>query len=234
LVTNDGSRADRVYEQIGNRDTEFMFWHNGVDFPKEPGQFAQRLEQPFLLYPGRIDRFKRQHLAVELMRLLAANGPPPVKLKLAGHIYDETYRREIEVLINKHGLEPYIEFLGPLNRRDLYAQYDKCLAALSFYDVSNLGNVAIECLAAGVPLITLDDGTLSQIITDGDSGFLAADLKAGATAVHRLLKEPGLLEKVCARARIAARNSFTNWNERTKREVDRIELAVAPRREPAR
>ncbi|MBN2083277.1 glycosyltransferase family 4 protein [bacterium] len=234
LVTNDGSRGDRVFTHIGNPRTEFLFWSNGVDFPVEHGRVDQRFTEPFLLYPGRIDRFKRQHLAVDLLRLLAVNGPPPVKLKLAGHIYDETYRREIDVIITKHGLGPYIDFLGPLSRRELYAQYDQCLAALSFYDVSNLGNVAIECLAAGVPLITLDDGTLSHIIRDGDSGFLAADLKAAAAAVHRLLKEPGLLEKVCARARIAAHEHFSPWQERVKREVDRIELAVAPHPEPGR
>jgi glycosyltransferase involved in cell wall biosynthesis len=234
LVTNDGTRADHVFNRIGDPHTKFLFWHNGVDYPRDAGQQPDSQDvAPFLLYPGRIDRFKRQHLAIELLRRLAGDGQPPVRLKLAGHDYDAGYRQELNELVAKRGLAEHVDFLGPLAFDELQLLYRSCLAVLSFYEVSNLGNVAIEALAHGAPLISLDDGTLSHIIDDGTSGFLAADLGAAATAVESLLRDPALRSRVSASARQAAVQHFSPWEERVTREIEQIEL-VARRRGSAR
>lgn len=231
LATNDGTHADEVFGQIGNNGAQLLYWLNGVDVtasvshgdsPKTEDSGAD-----ILLYPGRIDRFKRQHLALDLLAKLRERGEQGIRLVFAGHDYDKQYRKELDREIEARGLEDSVEFTGPLTRERLQKMYFSCLAVLSFYDVSNLSNVALEALASGVPLVSLDDGTLDAVAVDGESALLARNIEQAAEAVWRLRSDASLREQICRGARVAAENKLVTWDERVAREIERIEAAIA-------
>lgn len=232
LVTNDGSRADIVYQQIGSSKQQFLFWLNGVD-QQQPHQDTAMNSvagaNPFLLYPGRIDRFKRQHLAIELVHKLKAKSTQPIKLVFAGHDYDQEYRAELDKLVDDYAVSELVEFLGPVTRLQLQDMYFSCLAVLSFYDVSNLGNVAIEALASGAALISLADGTLDAVAVHGESAYLVNDMDEAAAAVCELQQEPKKRESIKQGARTAANERFVSWDERVAREIEQIDAAIAAR-----
>jgi glycosyltransferase involved in cell wall biosynthesis len=231
LATNDGTRADEVYRQIGNRAAALLYWLNGVDIADSQGGGQAQPTSPagtdILLYPGRIDRFKRQHLAVELMARLKERGDHGFRLVFAGHGYDQKYRAELEAAIEAKSLASCVEFAGPVTREKLQEMYQSCFAVLSFYDVSNLSNVALEALASGAPLISLADGTLDTVAKDGESALLVADVEQAAEAVSRLRSTSGLRGQISHRAREAAAKQLASWDERVAREVKQIELAIA-------
>lgn len=226
LVTNDGTRADTVYQQIGNRDAEFLFWLNGVDAaPAESSRVpTETAAEPILLYPGRIDRFKRQHLAIELLNKLKASQE--LRLVFVGHDYDTSYRRELDALVDKYGLNERIAFLGPLPYQRLQELYQSSLAVLSFYDVSNLGNVAIEALASGALLISLADGSLDGIVVNSESALLVRDMDEASQALAGILAEPAAAWRIRQAARETAHKHFESWDKRVEREIARIAAAI--------
>jgi D-inositol-3-phosphate glycosyltransferase len=229
LVTNDGTQADLVSRQIGNRDTPLLFWLNGVDIEpggEGPAQSDGGTGKPVLLYPGRIDRFKRQHLAIEMMARLQEARAEGLKLVLAGHDYDREYRQELESRIAEQGLGENVEFIGPVTRERLQELYRSCLAVLSFYDVSNLGNVAIEALASGAALISLADGSLSGIVRHGESALLVTDMSGAANAALQLLSDAALRDRIRRGAKAAAEEHFESWDARTAREVAQVEQVI--------
>jgi UDP-glucose:tetrahydrobiopterin glucosyltransferase len=66
-----------------------------------------------------------------------------------------------------------VEHVGFLATHDLAAQLGACAALIMVHRwVEAFGNVAIEALACGVPVITYDRGGPAEIVRDGVTGFV--------------------------------------------------------------
>ncbi|MCC5623531.1 glycosyltransferase family 4 protein [Nostoc sp. CHAB 5715] len=92
-----------------------------------------------------------------------------IPLKIFGLKQDETYWQKI---CQDYPDAP-IEYMGFLPTVELQQQLGKCLALLVTPRwVEAFGNVAIEALACGVPLIAYHRGGLTEIVQEGKTGFL--------------------------------------------------------------
>lgn len=236
LMTNDGTKGDLVYSQIGSSKYEFYFWHNGVDFsssahPKPNGSYAGA---PYLLYPGRIAEWKRQHYAIELIASLRHEYGVDITLKFAGQTSDSTYRDYLEHLSHRLAVSDLIRFLGPVPRLELSHMYSEAVAVLSFYELSNLGNVVIESLAAGAVVVSLEDGSLDSVITDGINGVLISTPTEGAQRIHQLMQDVGLRTRLGSEARRIAKAQFMSWHDRAALETALVQSAVSRRQSPLR
>jgi len=69
--------------------------------------------------------------------------------------------------------------------------------------------VIIEAYAAGVPVVATDSGGIREILSDGETGFLAptGDPVQLAARIRDLLAQPALLKRV-------AENAYRVWSER--------------------
>ena len=104
-------------------------------------------------------------------------------LKIMGRIQDEDYWQKIRLDFPNAP----IEYLGFLNTERLQQELGKCQALLMTPRwIEAFGNVAIEALACGVPIIAYRRGGPSEIVRDGQTGFLVEpdniDELAGAIA----------------------------------------------------
>jgi glycosyltransferase involved in cell wall biosynthesis len=232
LMTNDGTRGDIVHEAIGKRGAyDFHFWLNGVDHLSSHYERTQRPEHTtpglYLLYPARISRWKQQHLAVELLARLQRKVTQDVVLRFVGHASDPEYLREVESLALETCRPGSVEFLGPVPTGSLQALYSGAVAVLSMYNLSNLGNVAIEAISSGAVLLALNDGSLDGIINHGDNGLLMQDLNEGADLISKLIANPKWSEAISGRAIQSARHLFSSWEARSDREISLIRSAVS-------
>jgi UDP-glucose:tetrahydrobiopterin glucosyltransferase len=92
-----------------------------------------------------------------------------IPLKIMGKIQDENYWQKI---CAKYPQAP-IKYLGFLTTNQLQQALGKCKALLMTPRwVEAFGNVAIEALACGVPVISYRRGGPIEIIKDGKTGFL--------------------------------------------------------------
>ncbi len=237
LVTNDGSRGDYVWQQIGNSQYKWHFWLNGfpTDEATEGTDIVMRSELQhfiadethFLLYPARIARWKRQHLALDLLEKLIYSEKLELRLVFVGHVTDEGYYTELKEIVQSKGLSDYVCFIGPVAKQELRMLYRHSLAVLSFYDVSNLGNVAIEALSYGCVLVSIDDGTLDSLVVHGESGFLIRDIDEAVPIVRNLLSDSDLRNHVRTSANTIAKARIMSWSERVDQEIELIHKSVA-------
>ncbi|NJR16740.1 MAG: glycosyltransferase family 4 protein [Calothrix sp. CSU_2_0] len=116
-----------------------------------------------LAWLGRISPEKAVEDAVEVA--VKTNIP----LKIMGKIQDEQYWQKI---CNDYPNAP-IEYLGFLSTDKMQSVVRECKAVLMTPRwVEAFGNVTIEALACGVPVISYSRGGPAEIIQDGKTGFL--------------------------------------------------------------
>lgn len=223
IITNDGTKGDLVFKKINRKNyNKFFFWLNGVDIPLLNIN-SLKLENIScnLLYPARIDPWKGQIRAIDLLYKLR-NDSIPASLIFLGHIRDNNYFKSIFNYAKKMEISQFVEYGGLHTREQLSFLYRTSLAVLSFYDYSNLGNVTIETLASGGRLVALKDGSLNDIITNGINGFLVNTMEEAFINIKDLYNNFDLVKRISKEAIVTAKKLFLSWDDRSKKEVELI------------
>lgn len=227
LVTNDGTKGDKVYERISKkRNFDFHFLLNGVE--KVLSNYKQDEEDysNYLIYPARIARWKQQEKAIKLIKILHDSGYYNFKLILAGHIAENEYWDEQKRYVENNNLQDVIEYRNVIEKEKLNILYKNAFAVLSFYDYSNLGNVVIEALQNGGIVISKNDGSLKGIIDSTKNGFLINDIFQAKELIINMAEGKYDLEEIRKNAVESGEENFMSWDERAQLEVNLIKKAV--------
>jgi UDP-glucose:tetrahydrobiopterin glucosyltransferase len=119
--------------------------------------------QPKLAWLGRIAPEKGLEDAVAAAKITG------ISLKIMGKMQDEDYWQKICA----DWPDAPVEYLGFLTTTQMQEQVRQCRALLMTPRwVEAFGNVAIEALACGVPVIAYKRGGPAEIVRDGLTGFL--------------------------------------------------------------
>lgn len=145
------------------------------------------LSGPTLVFAGRLTAQKSLPLAI------AAASAAGVDLVLAG---DGPGRAALEQLGSR------ARFVGPLPRREVLGLLRAADASILSSDWENFPHAVVEALAVGTPVIATSAGGVAEVVRDGENGLLVppGDGKALTAAVRRAFSEPGLLDRLRARA----------------------------------
>jgi alpha-1,6-mannosyltransferase len=155
-----------------------------------------------LLVVGRLSREKRVTRAIDALRELRRRGVH-ASLTVAG---DGPERRRLE----RHGRGQPIHWRGHLgSRRTLAAVVASTDVLLSPCDIETFGLAALEGLASGIPVATVDGGAVRELLAgEPVAGAVGAVSGEGlADAVERLVVRPRSVRRVAARA-LAERHSW--------------------------
>jgi len=194
LATHDHLRA------VVGPDAEIR--RIGAGVPDELFELERR-EADFLLYFGRLDWFQKGlDILLEALRLLAIERPG-ILLKVAGRGADS--KRLLEAA-GKLGVDDNLEFLGVVGDAERKALFSGARMLLMPSRFEGFGMVAAEAMAAGVPVIAADVGSLPEVIGGRESGILVPprDPVALAGAVERLLADTGERARLSRGARDSA------------------------------
>ncbi len=190
-----------------------------------------------LLFVGRLDPVKGLNVLFEalcqLLRDLMPHGQPAICLAVIGGDSESAEAlREGAVCLDevkqRYGLKEMIAFLGSRAQDTLpyyYSAADICVMP-SLYE--SFGLVALEAMACGTPVVASRVGGLPYVVRDGETGLLVADNDPAALAegIKRVLDEPGLRERLGARARTVAQDySWQKVADETVRLYDQVLLA---------
>ncbi|HWJ28583.1 MAG TPA: glycosyltransferase family 4 protein [Flavisolibacter sp.] len=134
----------------------------------------------YLAFLGRISPEKGIDKAIEWA--ITANTP----LKIAAKVdkADEKYfQNEIRHLL----AHPLIEYIGEINEKEKTSFLGNARALLFPINWQEpFGMVLIEALACGTPVIAHPFGSVPEIITHGENGFLVNSTKEATAAIHKL------------------------------------------------
>jgi colanic acid/amylovoran biosynthesis glycosyltransferase len=169
--------------------------YTGVDTNKfRP---ASTEDRPIILFVGRLVEFKGPEFLIkaasEVQRQL-----PAVELVVIG---EGTLRPDLEKLA-KQSLRRY-QFLGVRTSEEVRNWMNRasllCMPSVTTRsgEAEGFGMVCAEAQAVGKPVVAFNSGGISEIISHGSTGFLAAerDWKALAGYLVTLLQSPELRER---------------------------------------
>ncbi|MDH3397193.1 MAG: glycosyltransferase family 4 protein [Acidimicrobiia bacterium] len=147
--------------------------HHGIDmhaFAVHPGP------GDYLLFFGRIHPDKGTVEAIEVAEMA---GLP---LIIAGIIQDEDYfNRFVEPRVDGDRVS-YIGPVGPEARGELLGGARALLHLINFDEP--FGFSVVEAMACGTPVIAHPRGSMSELIREGENGFLVGSIGEAVAAVH--------------------------------------------------
>jgi glycosyltransferase involved in cell wall biosynthesis len=165
-------------------------------------------------WAGRLSEIKRP---LDLVRVAAkVDGS---RLLLAG---DGELRPAVEQLAAELGLTDRVRLLGYVD--DIGSWYGAFDAFLLTSANEGAPVVAIEALAAGVPVVATDAGGTRNVVDDGETGYLApvGALDTLAELLERLRDDPALRARLGATGAVRMRERFS-----TQRMADGFDAVYA-------
>lgn len=158
---------------------------------------------------GYIGRLSREKGVINFIKAI------PKVLEVRGNarflvIGEGPLRAEIEELLNKHNLNDKVTFLDwvPHDEMPEYINWLKLLVLPSYTE--GLPNIVLEAMACGTPVLATPVGSIPDLITDGETGFILGDNTPEniASSILRALGHPRLTE-IAANARFLVEQNYT-------------------------
>jgi len=185
--------------------------HTGVDtslfFPRE----VPKAERPTIIFVGNIARNKGVDLLLDAVCVLAREFVG-LKLRLIGR-GDEALSKELAERANASGFPDLLEMAGYVAREELpiHLSQAQVFAGPSTYE-GGPGNVYLEAMACGLPVIACSGSGVSELLVDGENGFMVPpkELDALVVRLRELLSDSEKRETMGARARQRIVNEATS------------------------
>ena len=189
-----------------------------VSDPFESPRYRRReTEQLTIGIVGRIARWKGQHVFLDAFA--EAFRGEPVRARIIGSTMfgEEAYGAQLRRQAERLGVSDQLQFRG--FREDIWAELHG-LDILVHCSITPepFGQVVIEGMASGLPVVAAAAGGPAEVIEDGVNGFLTSpgEVKPLARVLRRLADDPEL------RDRIAAEGQKTSGNFTPERAAEEM------------
>jgi Glycosyltransferase len=221
VVAISAAEARTVIERCGAEPGGVHIVSPGVDQelfrPLRPDEPQWRPDgcgpQGYLLFAARFQPLKAPDLAIRALAELEPRLRP--LLLVAGDTSPDfaSYDAELHALVDELGVADLVRFIGPQPRPALARLMRSARVVLVPSHSETFGLVALEAAASGTPVIAAAAGGLREAVAHGETGQLmdSREPEDWGKALHRLLTEPGLLERMGTVARVHARRFEWRW-----------------------
>jgi glycosyltransferase involved in cell wall biosynthesis len=184
---------------------------NGVDagrFDRADRGAARRAlglpaDRCIVLAVGNLIEGKGHHHVLDVLPELIARRPDLLHVVVGGAAAGEGYRRQLDELVRRHGLEDHVRLVGSRPHDEI----PRWLAAADLFCLATRAegwcNAITEALACGVPVVTTDVGGNGELVRAGVDGLLVPywDRTAFRDAVLAALDRSWDREAISRRAR---------------------------------
>jgi len=179
------------------------------------------IDRPVIVCVSRLMARKGQD---ELIRALPEiqQTAPNASLIIVG---DGPYRKDLERLVKKLGLENFVHLTGKVSQTELskwYAAGDifamPCRTRMGGWDVEGLGIVFLEGSATGLPVIVGDSGGAVDAVIDSETGYLVDGTNTAEIAdrIAYLFANPDVAKKMGEAGRNWVTQEWT-WDQNFKK-----------------
>ena len=185
----------------------------GVELETFEPDEAERAEQPTILYLGRLKKYKRVEIVLDVLEAC-----PGATLDIAG---DGDQREPIEQEIARRGLAGRVRMHGHVTEERKRELLKQAWVNVSASSAEGWCLTVMEAAASGTPSAAIAIGGLPESIVDGRTGLLAADGPELADKVRRILEDRPLRESL-GREALERAGGFT-WEATARRTLALLE-----------
>ncbi len=172
--------------------------HNPIDLSNilSLSQLDKPYDFDYIVAVGRLVKVKQFDLLIKSFSELEKFSP--VKLVILGEGQE---RANLAQLVSDLNLTESVYLPGFADNPWVFMKHAKMLVLTS--QVEGFGNVLVEAMAVGCPVITTNSGGPTDIIKHNINGLtVTADKSSIATAIKQLLDNPDLSSRLCKQAAI--------------------------------
>jgi glycosyltransferase involved in cell wall biosynthesis len=207
-------RSRAVYA-ISQTVVERLMRYNGIAGtplyhpPANHDRYRSEGQLGYVLYAGRFDQIKRQHLLIEAMAKVRSG----IRAVLIGSMTG-AYADKVRARISELGLTARVECLGVVDEERKLDLYANALAVYNGVYDEDYGYVTLEAFFASKPVVTHNDsGGPLEFVRDGENGFvIAPDPEQIASKLDLLYTEPALARELGERGRESMRAHGVSWD----------------------
>lgn len=148
---------------------------------------------PIILYIGRLDKEKKVNILIEALPYIKKSQPFHVVIEGKGQQMEN-----LEILVQKLGLQNKISFLGYIEEKELSTLYSLATVFVMPSTAELQSLVTMEAMALGLPVIGAKAGALPYLIKPDENGFLfepdnPVDL---AQKLQKILENPDMQKRM--------------------------------------
>ncbi|MCP4607487.1 MAG: glycosyltransferase family 4 protein [Planctomycetes bacterium] len=210
LIALTNHMRDYIQQKICDRD--IIIVPNGIDFERFKNlskdevrcDLKANADDRLVICVSGFRPVKGVRYLIEAMQIITQKNRS-IKLLLAG---DGPEEESLKELVRQLNLDACVDFLGQLPYNDV----PRYMAASDLFVLPSLSegfpNVGLEAMASGLPVVATNVRGLSEIIEDGENGFLVEPEKPDQIAekVLSLLEDDGLRHKISGNNREKAKS----------------------------
>ncbi len=206
IFTNSKVVADRLRRFNNIEPQAVLYPPLSTGHPFRPGPFGD-----YIVYPSRLSRIKRQHLAIEAMQYVR----PPLRLVIIGTGDTPVYEKELQSQIQRLGLQDRVQMLGWVSEEEKARWIaESCGVLYLAYDEDSYGYVTLEAFHSHKPVITLSDsGGPNEVIRDRHNGLVVPpQAEPLAEAMNRLWLDRQQAAELGRAANATLKEYCINWD----------------------
>jgi glycosyltransferase involved in cell wall biosynthesis len=226
VIFNSESTREACRSLLGSRSIPTRVIHDSA--PSLPPRADTLGPRPGLRLTmvGRLAPWKGQHLFLRAFAQAFPHGRETAVIAGAALFGEDEYERALRQLADDLGISDRVRFAGFVEDvPSLLADSDVLVHASVIAEP--FGQVVVEGMAAGLPVIATDAGGPAEVITDGFDGLLVApnDVPLLAAQLERLRDDPELRQRLGTAARRRAQDFSAPTVARQVRDTWRYALS---------
>lgn len=206
---------DDIHKHLGVPKSRISVIYNGIDLDKYRRTDRRLLDEPYVLFVGRVSRQKgifqliKAFKKVHGHKLVLVLGRPDTP-ELASELEKAVLGRTDIIAINRQ-----------LSEEDVISYYSgaKLFVCPSVYEP--FGIINLEAMACGAPVVASRVGGIKEVVRHGKNGILVepGDVEGLAEAMNKVLGDEGLRLKLAKAGRPYVEKNFS-WDRIAKQTFD--------------
>lgn len=227
VVHDDGTGCPEALRRLGVPPEKTRVWVDGVRMDMRSARSTDELCRKYgvPLKPGELlfgtlsnhdSAYKRLDRVIRAVAAVRDRLPCRIVLAHRGALTPS-----YEALGASLGIQDRLHFIGSVPHAEVGTILNGIDGFLHTNDVSNRSHPVLEAVVCGVPVVTLADGTLTGIVTDGVSGFLIPPEKCSMGLPNAMVRLGDHEVRASMRAEALRHGErLQGWPERMQMELD--------------
>jgi glycosyltransferase involved in cell wall biosynthesis len=235
ICANDGTRGDEVAEKFKINPKKFRFWQNGIKLPEKSvnidkeefiEKYGKNLKKDsiWIVSCSRLSSWKRIDRMLYALKYCVQKNTD-CQLVIAGEGPEKKY---LEKLAKEIGVSDYVVWLGSVAHDEIWSLMNIADIFMITNDVTNRCNPLYEAAWAGLPVVSVNDPSTKDLLTDGKNAFVSEkdNHEEMGKKLLKLCSDKDLRSKF-GREQKKLSSQFKTWEERMKDECRELEKIVS-------